>query len=60
METIWCKPFDYYREKDGSIVQYEVTDWSKEIGRHFLLAVDEAGSIVIGLKLKTWKNKTQK
>ena len=55
METIWVKPFDHFSKKDAGIVQHEVTDWRKEVGCIFLLAVDKADNIVVGLRLKSWK-----
>jgi len=55
METIWVKPFDHFSKKDAGILGYEVTDWRREVGGIFLLAVDKAGNIVAGLRLKNWK-----
>ena len=54
METIWLKPVDHFRNKELDFVAYEESDLSV-IDKIFLLAVDEAGCIVVGLRLKRWK-----
>ena len=57
METIWCKPLDHFRKNGSDFITYEETT-SSAIDKIFYLAVDEAGNIVVGLRLKSWKNPT--
>ncbi len=54
METIWLKPVEHFMKKDKSLMLLEF-NWEEAIGMICLVAVDECGNIVCGLRLKTIK-----